>query len=172
MLADGKKITKSRGVIGVLGLGACRTRRGADARVDAEGGNQVRGEGAVEAPEGEEEAFSMLVPAVLVVEGGGAVPVLVDGRLHRLLTALQRGGIVGGLVLVRAVQEERIGRMERVRLREVLLETDAVEVDGLPGGQQLWGGGPEAGVVELEQVEGPLALLVVHGACLGKNKTD
>ena len=62
--------------------------KGLDAQVDAEGDGHVLAKVVVEGVEGEQEDVCVLVPDVLVVEGGGAVPVLVDGGLDRVLTAL------------------------------------------------------------------------------------
>ena len=62
--------------------------RKVDAQVDAEGDGHVLAEVAAEGAEGEQEDGCVLVPDVLVVEGGGAIPVLVDGGLDRVLTAL------------------------------------------------------------------------------------
>ena len=44
--------------------------------------------------------------------------------------------------------------MQGVSLWEMRLGSGTVDVVGLPGGQQLRAGGAEAGVVELEHVEG------------------
>ena len=52
--------------------------------------------------------------------------------------------------------------MQRFWLREELLDAGAVDVDGLPSEQKLWAGGAEAGMVELEHVDGQLALFLVH----------
>ena len=73
-------------------------------------------EEAVEGVEGEQEGGCALVLDVLVVKYGGAVPVLVDGRLDRVLTALQQSGVVNRLVLARAVQEEHVCLMQGISI--------------------------------------------------------